>query len=181
MRNTYLFILLLLLISCKTDTDRVELTPFEEFQQLKALNDSLINNNYKALNNTVELGRNIKMISLDLYNNHQTEFSNNEMEFLLKCAAVGSEASGQFKDAVTYFTRAQKKFPNSENAPFYLHNSARILDDILKDKNNARLLYDDLLNLYPKHPLSKNAAIYLENAFDKSEEELLDLINKSNN
>ena len=111
MRNTYLFILLLLLISCKTDTDRVELTPFEEFQQLKALNDSLINNNYKALNNTVELGRNIKMISLDLYNNHKTEFSNNEVEFLLKCAAVGSEASGQFKDAVTYFTRAQKKIP----------------------------------------------------------------------
>ena len=180
MRNTYLFILLLLLISCKTDTDREELTPAEEIQHLKGLNDSLINNNYKALNNTLELGRNIKMISLDLYNNHQTEFSNNEIEFLLKCAAIGSEASGQFKDAVTYFTRAQKKFPSSENAPVYLHNSARILDDILKDKNNARLLYDDLLNIYPEHPLSKNAAIYLENAFDKSEEELLDLINRSN-
>ena len=181
MRNTIFLSFLLFIISCTTDTNREELSPVEEFQHLKGLNDSLINNNYKALNNTLELGRNIKMISLDLYNNHQTEFSNNEIEFLLKCAAIGSEASGQFKDAVTYFTRAQKKFPSSENAPVYLHNSARILDDILKDKNNARLLYDDLLNLYPKHPLSKNAAIYLENAFDKSEEELLDLINKSNN
>ena len=50
----------------------------------------------------------------------------------------------------------------------YLHNRARILDDILQDKNNARLAYEELIELYPQHPLSQNATIYLENAFGKS-------------
>ena len=76
-------------------------------------------------------------------------------------------------------TSLQKKFPNGENAPVYLHNRARILDDLLNDKNNARLAYEDLISLYPEHPLSKNAVIYLENVFGKSNEELLELI-KSN-
>ena len=34
----------------------------------------------------------------------------------------------------------------------YLHNRARILDDILQDKNNARLAYEELIELYPQHP-----------------------------
>jgi hypothetical protein len=74
---------------------------------------------------------------------------------------------------------AQKRFPGSENAPAYLHNKARILDNILNDKSNARLAYQDLISIYPEHQLSKNAILYLENAFGKSDEELLKLINSS--
>ena len=68
--------------------------------------------------------------------------------------SFGSEASQKYKDAADYFLKAQRKFPNSENAPIYLHNRARILDNILNEKNNARLAFDELIELYPNHALS---------------------------
>ena len=74
-------------------------------------------------------------------------------------------------NATDYFLKAQRKFPNSKNAPIYLHNRARILDNILEDKNNARLAFEELIELYPNHKLSINAQLYLDNAFGKSDQE----------
>ena len=113
---------------------------------------------------------------VNLYVRFNKEFTNKENEFLLQCAATGSEASKLYKDAAEYFLKAQRKYPKSENAPIYLHNRARILDNILKDKNNARLAFEELIELYPNHQLSKNAQLYLDNAFGKTDEELLELI-----
>ena len=181
MNKLFFVSFLLFLVSCGSKDKKLdqELSPREKFEQLSLLSDSLLNTNPSSLNNIVFLGREIKTNALKLYNNHQLDFTKSELEFLMKCAANGSEAAQQFKDAANYFSQAQKRFPNSENAPAYLHNKARILDDILNDKNNARIAYEDLIDFYPEHPLSKNAAIYLENAFGKSEEELLNLINNS--
>ena len=58
----------------------------------------------------------------------------------------------------------------------YLHNRARILDNILMDKNNARLAFEELIELYPNHPLSGNSKVYLDNVFGKSNEEILNII-----
>ncbi len=181
MNKLFFVSFLLFLVACnsKDQKSKQELSPREKFEQLSSLSDSLINTNPSSLNNKISLGREIKITALKLYNNHQLDFTKVELEFLMKCAANGSEAAQQFKDAANYFSKAQKRFPNSKNSPAYLHNKARILDDILNDKNNARIAYEDLINLYPEHPLSKNASIYLENAFGKSEEELLNLINNS--
>jgi TolA-binding protein len=99
-----------------------------------------------------------------------------ENEFLLQCAATGSEAAQKYNDASDYFLKAQRKFPESKNAPIYLHNRARILDNILEDKNNAKLAFEELIELYPEHPLSINTQLYLDNAFGKSDQELLELI-----
>ena len=111
-----------------------------------------------------------------MYVRYNQEFTEKENEFLIQCAATGSEASKLYKDAAEYFLKAQRKFPKSENAPIYLHNRARILDNILKDKNNARLAYEELIELYPKHQLSINSKLYLQNAFGKSDLELLNFI-----
>ena len=124
----------------------------------------------------ISLGREVKLKSLNLYNNHQLDFSKTQLEFLMKCAATGSEAAQKYKDAVDYFLKAQRKFPESENAPVYLHNRARILDNILMDKNNARLAFEELIELYPKHPLSENSKVYLDNVFGKSNEEILNIL-----
>ena len=174
---------LFLIIACNSNDKQVEkeLSPKEKFEELSLLNDSLLNTNPSMQKTMISLGREVKLKSLNLYNNHQLDFSKTQLEFLMKCAATGSEAAQQFQDAANYFSMAQKRFPGSENAPAYLHNKARILDNILNDKNNARLAYHDLISLYPDHQLSKNATLYLENAFGKSHEELLNLINSNSN
>jgi hypothetical protein len=181
MKNVIYIVLLVLILACNSNKDsaKKEISPQESFQELSILNDSLESTDYSSQNLMISLGRKVKLKSLNLYNNNQLDFSKTQLEFLMKCAATGSEAAKQFKDAANYFSMAQKRFPGSDNAPAYLHNKARILDNILNDKSNARLAYQDLISIYPEHQLSKNAILYLENAFGKSDEELLKLINSS--
>jgi hypothetical protein len=44
------------------------------------------------------------------------------------------------------------------------------------DKNNARLAFEELIELYPNHPLSENSKVYLDNVFGKSNEEILKIL-----
>ena len=172
---------ILIVVGCKTEKkqENFELTPNNQFKLLESLNDSLINLIPSDSKKIVDLGNAIKNKALKLYIDNQSDFTALQHEFLLQCAATGAESAKQYKDAASYFQKAQKRFPDSENAPVYLHNRARILDNIIGDKNNARLAYEDLISLYPNHQLSKNASIYLENAFGKSDQELLNLINSN--
>ena len=109
------------------------------------------------------------------YINNWKDFENDK-DFTKIIKETEKEVYKMYDDAVAYFLRAQRKFPDSKNAPIYLHNRARILDNILLDKNNARLAFEELIVLYPKHQLSINAQLYLDNAFGKSNDELLKLI-----
>ena len=72
----------------------------------------------------------------------------------------------------------ERNFPNSLNAPKYLHNRARILEDKVQNNKAARLAYEELIELYPEHSLSLNSKIYLEKVFEKSDAEILNLIQK---
>ena len=152
----------------------------QELEDLREINDQLIKSNPKDLSTIYQLGINIKNLSLNLYVRYHKNFTAEENEFLLQCAATGSEAAQKYKDAVDYFLKAQRKFPESDNAPIYLHNRARILDNILLDKNNARLAFEELIELYPDHPLSENSKVYLDNVFGKSNEELINILNSKN-
>ena len=149
---------------------------YQGLEDLRAINDQLIKSNPKDLSSIYQLGISIKNQSLNLYVRYHKNFNDEENEFLLQCAATGSEAAQKYKDAVDYFLKAQRKFPESDNAPIYLHNRARILDNILMDKNNARLAFEELIELYPNHPLSENSKVYLDNVFGKSNEELLNIL-----
>jgi len=178
MRKILQFIFIIFFISCSNQPISDENVPsFEiELEDLREINNELINTNPKEIKTLFKLGLKIKNTALNLYVRNHKNYSDKENEFLLQCAATGSEAAQKYKDASDYFLKVQRKFPNSVNAPIYLHNRARILDNILADKNNARLAFEELIELYPDHQLSINAQLYLENAFGKSDEELLDLI-----
>lgn len=178
MKKLYYLIIVLFIYGCSSGevVDAPVHTIEEQFTILKSTKEQLMEVPVAEKNKTLELGRQIQTQALTLYINHHDEFQPKDQEFLLKCAAIGAEAAKRYNDAVNYFLKAQRNFPKSENAPTYLHNRARILDDILLDKNNARLAYEELIELYPEHPLSQNAVMYLENAFGKSNEELLELI-----
>jgi tetratricopeptide (TPR) repeat protein len=162
-------------LSCANNNEPIP-TYYQDLEKLREINDQLIKSNPKDLGTIYELGITIKNQSLNLYVRYHKNFTPEENEFLLQCAATGSEAAQKYKDAVDYFLKAQRKFPESENAPVYLHNRARILDNILMDKNNARLAFEELIELYPNHPLSENSKVYLDNVFGKSNEEILNIL-----
>ena len=178
MKRLVYLLVIFVVIGCKNDDKEIinNSSSKSELEELRLMNNQLKNTNPKDLKLVYQLGVKIKNTALNLYVRFNKEFTNKENEFLLQCAATGSEASKLYKDAAEYFLKAQRKYPKSENAPIYLHNRARILDNILKDKNNARLAFEELIELYPNHQLSKNAQLYLDNAFGKTDEELLELI-----
>jgi TolA-binding protein len=49
------------------------------------------------------------------------------MSFYLNVLLQELKHAKMYEDAVDYFLKAQRKFPDSKNAPIYLHNRARIL------------------------------------------------------
>ena len=179
MKNIIFILTVVFCFSCANKEEKVP-NYYQDLQELRDINDQLIKSNPKEISAIYQLGVNIKNQSLNLYVRYNKNFTPEENEFLLQCAATGSEASQKYKDAVDYFLKAQRKFPKSDNAPIYLHNRARILDNILMDKNNARLAFEELIELYPNHPLSENSILYLDNAFGKSNEELLNILNSKN-
>ena len=179
MKNIIFILTVVFCFSCATKKEKVP-NYYQDLQELRDINDQLIKSNPKEISAIYQLGVNIKNQSLNLYVRYNKNFTPEENEFLLQCAATGSEASQKYKDALDYFLKAQRKFPKSDNAPIYLHNRARILDNILMDKNNARLAFEELIELYPNHPLSENSILYLDNAFGKSNEELLNILNSKN-
>lgn len=179
MKNLIYISIIFFCFSCANKTEEIS-SYYQELEGLREINDQLIKSNPKDKSTIYQLGINIKNQSLNLYVRYHKNFTAEENEFLLQCAATGSEAAQKYKDAVDYFLKAQRKFPESDNAPIYLHNRARILDNILMDKNNARLAFEELIELYPNHPLSENSKVYLDNVFGKSNEELLKILNSNN-
>ena len=178
MKKIFALSLIIICFSCTNEKKVSNYTT--ELNELREINDELIKSNPEDIASIYQLGVKIKNTSLNLYVRYNQFFSDEENEFLLQCAATGSEAAQKYKDAVDYFLKAQRKFPESDNAPIYLHNRARILDNILMDKNNARLAFEELIELYPNHPLSENSKVYLDNVFGKSNEELLKILNSNN-
>ena len=179
MKNLIYISTIFFCFSCANKSEEIP-SYHQELEGLREINDQLIKSNPKDKSTIYQLGINIKNQSLNLYVRYHKNFTAEENEFLLQCAATGSEAAQKYKDAVDYFLKAQRKFPESDNAPIYLHNRARILDNILMDKNNARLAFEELIELYPNHPLSENSKVYLNNVFGKSNEELLKILNSNN-
>ena len=128
----------------------------------------------------VKTANQIEKYASELYLNHINELDTVSLEYVLECLAKSAEIQSNYNAAIDFFNEAQTLNPSSEKAPAYLHNVARIHDHVLGNKELAKSSYERLINLYPDHPLSKNATIYLENIFDKSEEDLLKMINENN-
>ena len=179
----YLYIALvgcLVLNSCKSESESVSKNEIVEdsFESMNAIANQIISNGLdpKLKSQNTKLGKELYAFSSLQIANNDLSITDSLEECLYQWAALGAEASNRYNDAITYFFKAQRNFPESINAPKYLHNRARILEDIIKNNKSARLAYEELIELYPNHPLSINSKIYLEKVFDKSDAEILNLI-----
>ena len=179
----YIYIALigfLFLNSCKSESESVSKNEIveESFESMNAIASQIISNGLdpKLKSQNTKLGKQLYAFSSLQIANNDLSITDSIKECLYQWAALGAEASDRYDDAITYFYKAQRNFPESINAPKYLHNRARILEDIIKNNKSARLAYEELIELYPNHPLSINSKIYLEKVFDKSDAEILNLI-----
>ena len=186
----YLYFLIIgcmFLASCETESQNKselndknfnEMEVINSFDSLNLMAEQIINNGFdpKLQLQNIKLGRELYKLSSLKIQDKGLVISDSLKECLYQWAALGAEASEHYNDAITYFHKAQRNFPKSVNAPKYLHNIARIIEDKLHNKKSARLAYEELIELYPNHPLSKNSKIYLENVFDKTDAELIELI-----
>ncbi|MDG2343716.1 MAG: hypothetical protein P8L23_03975 [Flavobacteriales bacterium] len=179
----YIYIALigfLFLNSCKSESESVSKNEIveESFESMNAISSQIISNGLdpKLKSQNTKLGKELYSFSSLQIANNNLSITDSLKECLYQWAALGAEASDRYDDAITYFYKAQRNFPESINAPKYLHNRARILEDKIKNNKSARLAYEELIELYPNHPLSINSKIYLEKIFDKSDAEILDLI-----
>ena len=128
----------------------------------------------------IKTANQIEKHASELYLNYINEMDTVSLEYVLECLAKSAEIQSNYNAAINFFIEAQTLNPSSEKAPAYLHNVARIYDHVLGNRELAKSSYQKLINLYPSHPLSKNAIIYLENIFDKSEEDLINMIKENN-
>ena len=180
MKKIYIvFIGCLFLNACTINSDD-NINYRNDFDSMSSIASQIIENglNPKLKSQNIKLGQDLyKMSSMKIADNDLL-ISDSLKECLYQWAALGAESSGRFNDAINYFYKAQRNFPNSSNAPKYLHNRARILEDKVENNKAARLAYEELIELYPEHTLSLNSKIYLEKVFEKSDAEILNLIQK---
>ena len=163
--------------SCKSEPSNSDsVVDNTDFIALEALEQEIfnlsVNSNKSKL---IKKGQNLLKLSQTYISLHSKEPS---LERVYEMAALGAEVSGAYKDAINYLYLAQRNFPDSEKAPIYLFNRARILDDILQKKEQSVLAYNELIELYPNDSLSISMKKYLESdLMNKSEQELLEFFN----
>ena len=60
-------------------------------------------------------------------------------------------------DAIRYFNMLLEKDPDYKLAPEALFYKASTVGDMLKEHNEAKRLYQEFIDTYPKHPLVESA------------------------
>ena len=112
MKRLVYLLVIFVVVGCKNDDKDIinNSSSKSELEELRLMNNQLKNTNPKDLKLVYQLGVKVKNTALNLYVRFNKEFTNKENEFLLQCAATGSEASKLYKDAAEYFLKAQRKY-----------------------------------------------------------------------
>ena len=174
--------LMFLVAGCNNPVDNVEVSSDWNsiLTELEKSESSLTTINPMNRGVVSKTANQIEKYASELYLKHKNELDTGNLEYVLECLAKSAEIQSNYNAAIDFFNEAQVLNPSSDKAPAYLHNIARIYDHVLGNSELAKTSYQRLINLYPNHPLSKNAKIYLENVFDKSEDDLLKMIRENN-
>jgi len=157
----YCFLILMLIVQCNSN-NKTENQEFpDQISELIQLEEKIqsIQNNIKKKSKKNKMGA-------DLYNNATQFIQNNpdhdQIERVYILAARGAEACEKYDNAINYYFQAQRKFPESNKAPEYLKSRAVILDFVLNRKKEAILAHEELIELYPDHPLAIDSKNYLD-------------------
>jgi len=186
MKNYLYLFLFLLFVSCSNETsDKSNGTLEKEdelsvYDELLALENQIfsIADNPKKIIELQELGKQLYSLSTK----YILGANEHNLEHVYELAALGAEASSKYDDAINYLYQAQRNFPKSDKAAIYLFNRARILESKLNKIKEAKIAYQELIELYPNDSLAITMKLYLESELiDKSEDELLEFLDSASN
>lgn len=169
-KNIGIIAIVATIIACKSESKK------NEIEDKKATIEHKIDSLEKLLF-TLEVGslasNQAAANVVKLYNQLATEFPDDPKapDLLFKAGEVSMGINMDF-DALGYFQRIERDYPNSNKAPHALFLQAFIWDNKLNDDAKAELLYKQFLEKYPDHEMAKDAQFSIDN-LGKSDEELI--------
>lgn len=167
MRFLFLFLILIVFSSCEA--------PREKALKRIQLEEAGLNKEKSPRLNKFQVEK--------LINSYET-FSNDFPEdslapvYLFK-AGEYSRSLGKGKEAIAYYERTLKKYPNIKDAPYCFFLEGYVYENLIRDTSNARKKYEEFLRKYPTHELVQSVKFSLDN-LGKSEEEIIKGFEKSN-
>jgi TolA-binding protein len=159
-----------LITACITETKNLEIADSKEslIQQVDSVEKLLFGYEAGSLASNQAAAKIVK-----LYNQLATDFPDDTKapEYLFKAGEVSMGINMDF-DAIGYFQRIERDYPNFDKAPHALFLQAFIWDNKLNDDGKAEFIYKQFLEKYPNHEMAKDAKFSLDN-LGKSDEELI--------
>jgi len=186
MKNYLYLFLFLLLVSCSNETSDKSNGTLEKEDELSVYEDLIvIESQIFSIADNPEKSIELQNLGKQLYylsTKYILGANDQNLENVYELAALGAEVSGKYDDAINYLYQAQRKFPKSEKAAIYLFNRARILESKLDKIKEAKIAYQELVELYPNDSIAISMKLYLESELiDKSEDELLEFLDSASN
>tara|TARA_Y100000991_G_scaffold213734_1_gene199984 strand:+ start:1975 stop:2538 length:564 start_codon:yes stop_codon:yes gene_type:complete len=176
-------LIILLFLSCNNSIENStnsKQTSENLIVELIDIEEKLTQVNPNNTGEVLKISNQIESLAMKLFTQKRNDLDTVSLEFVFECLAKTAEIHRDYNRSIDFFKRAQQLNPKSIKAPAYLHNIARIYDHVLIDVEKALSAYEELIKKYPNHPLSINAKLYLDNAFNRSDEELLNMIKENN-
>jgi len=162
MRNVFFyFIVVTMFIHCKSSVNDENNSTNSQVEKMIQLESKIysLQSDIKKNNEKLKLGGELYKIATNFINDYPED---DKIERVYLLAARGAEANGNYDNAINYYYLAQRNFPESSYSPEYLKSRAIILDFKLNRKKEAILAHEELIELYPEHPLAIDSKNYLK-------------------
>lgn len=95
--------------------------------------------------------------------NYSKKYPQSEnLETVIVYAAKGAEDIGDYEEAVELYHMLANKLPETNKTPVHLYNKAKVLEEKMGKIESAKAAYKELIDKYPKNPISKSVRTYLK-------------------
>lgn len=155
MRLIAIVILLSLNMGCKSHKSYIE-NDYLAFKKISNFENCLIHQD-------LTLNRIVARSLIKQCDNFTSTFPKSiYLEETLVIAAKSSDGLNFNKKNINYINQLLEHFPESENAPIYLYNKGKILEEKLNDTLKAFNIYQTIINKYPNSEIGKSLPYYLD-------------------
>lgn len=168
MKNYVLYLLpLLLVFGCTQSRESAE-------KQVKDAEAALYGSN-----GAYQFNDSLATITVDAYLNFADNFKDDSLaaEYLFKAGDL-YRSQHKFKDALEVYHRIRTEHPDYDKVPQALFLEGFVLENDLKDLDQAKERYQEFLKLYPDHVLAKDVQFSLNN-LGRSPEDIIREFNQN--
>jgi tetratricopeptide (TPR) repeat protein len=149
MRALLILITVALLASCQSKQEKLR-------EEIRAGESKLFNDTVKMLN---------AVAANETYNKYilyaDTYKDDSAANYLFRAADL-TNGLRRPKESITIYERIRKDYPNFNKAAACLFMEGFLYETALNDKENAKIMYKQFIDMYPKHQLTPSAQASLD-------------------